>query len=115
MSETDDEKMRNLSAWLHGRMRGRASTPTSSSSVSISQQLQQSHSSWTKGRNHRRQREGGGQEAEEVPRGREVEEVHGESEFEFDASDLDDLNISGITLTNTSLPEEMHTPGEEDF
>ncbi|XP_050711658.1 serine/arginine repetitive matrix protein 2-like isoform X2 [Eriocheir sinensis] len=177
VSETDDEKMRNLSAWLHGRMRGRASTPpSSSSSYSISEQLQQSHTSWTKGQGHRRSKEGGkeeeewsrreggkevkemhrwrdrgGKEGEEMPKGKEEEEGHrgregeknvelsrgrerggkkveeltrgreredevrGESEFEFDASDLEDLSITGLTLTNTSLPEEIHTPGDEDF
>lgn len=112
VSETDDEKMRNLSIWLHGRMRGRTSTPSSSSSLSISEQLQQSHSSWTKGQGHRLER---GKEVKELPNGRGVEDVHGESEFEFDASDLEDLSISGITLTNTSVPEDLHTPGEEDF
>lgn len=167
VSETDDEKMRNLSAWLHGRTRGRASTPpSSSSSYSISEQLQQSHTSWTKGQGHRRREEGGkeelpggreggkeveemhrwrdrgGKEGEERQRGREGEkkvelsrgkeegekkveelargrdgedEVRGESEFEFGASDLEDLSITGLTLTNTSLPEEMPTPRDEDF
>lgn len=109
VSETDDEKMRNLSAWLHGHIRGRTSTP-SSSSLSISEHLQQSHASWTKSQDRR---EGG--KKGELPRKREVEELHRESEFEFDASDLEDLSISGITLTNTSVPEDMHTPGEEDF
>lgn len=187
VSETDDEKMRNLSAWLHGRMRGRASTPpSSSSSYSISEQLQQSHTSWTKGQGHLRSKKGGreeewsrregkemeemhgwrvggGKEGEELPKRREEEwsrgergqkeeeelnrggrgeknvelsrgrerggkreegltrgrdggdEVRGESEFEFDASDLEDLSITGLTLTNTSLPEEMPTPRDEDF
>lgn len=63
-----------------------------------------------------RGRERGGKKVEELTRGREREdEVRGESEFEFDASDLEDLSITGLTLTNTSLPEEIHTPGDEDF
>lgn len=109
VSETDDEKMRNLSLWLHGRARGRASTPSSSSSVSISEHLQKSHSSWTKNQGHRKEgRAEAGREAEE-----EVEELPGGSEI--DLSDLEDLSLSGLTLTNTSVLEDIHTPGDEDF
>lgn len=108
VSETDDEKMRNLSAWLHGRTRGRASTP-SSSSVSISEHLQQSHSSWTK--NQGRHKGGRVEAAKEEDE--EVEELPDGSEI--DLSDLEDFSLSGITLTNTSVPEDIHTPRDEDF
>ncbi|KAK8376809.1 hypothetical protein O3P69_010022 [Scylla paramamosain] len=106
VSETDDEKMRNLSAWLQGRVRGRATTPSSSSSVSISEHLQHSHTSWTKRKSRQKER------AREEEDG-EVEELPGGSEI--DLSDCEDLSLSGLTLTNTSVPEDINTAGEEDF
>ena len=109
VSETDDEKMRNLNVWLQDRTRGRASTPSSSSSVSISEHLQKSHSSWTKNKGLHK---GGHVEAAREEEG-EVEELPDGSEI--DLSDFEDFSLSGITLTNTSVPEDIHTPREEDF
>ncbi|XP_045124242.1 centrosomal protein of 78 kDa-like isoform X4 [Portunus trituberculatus] len=107
VSETDDDKMRNLSVWLQGRVQGRGTT-SSSSSVSISEHLQHSHTSWTKRKVCQEERA-----KEEEEEDGEMEELPGGSEI--DLSDCEDLSLSGLTLSNTSIPEDVNTGGEEDF
>lgn len=62
--------------------------------------------SWTKRKDRREERtqeDGGVEEVEELPGGSEI-----------DLSDCEDLSLSGLTLTNTSVPEDINT-GEEEF
>lgn len=132
VSETDDEKLRMRQTTFN--FSGRSGSV--SSSVSITEHLSHSHNKWsagkgaTKGRNHNVEAEPdkvykpGNKENKNTDKiqislpssnrlQQEVDEVEYGSDFEV--SDVEGVSISASSLTSTSIPDDLVTPGEEEF
>ncbi|XP_063615900.1 uncharacterized protein LOC134789117 [Penaeus indicus] len=136
VSETDDEKLRMRQTTFN--FSGRSGSL--SSSVSITEQLSQSHKKWSKGKGESKGRshdleaepsrvdELGNKEKKIIPTNtdriqinlpsssrlkHETDDIEYDSDFEV--SDVEGVSISASSLTSTSIPDDLVTPGEEEF
>lgn len=136
VSETDDEKLRMRQTTIN--FSGRSGSV--SSSVSITEQLSHSHNKWstgkgkTKGRSHDVEAEPsrvnklGNKEKNIIPSNtdkiqinlpsssrlkQDIDDIEYDSDFEV--SDVEGVSISASSLTSTSIPDDLVTPGEEEF
>ncbi|XP_027224853.2 centrosomal protein of 78 kDa [Penaeus vannamei] len=136
VSETDDEKLRMRQTTFN--FSGRSGSI--SSSVSITEQLSHSHNKWSTGKGETKGRsrniEGepsrvdkpGNKEKNIIPTNtdkiqinlpsssrlkQEIDDIEYDSDFEV--SDVEGVSISASSLTSTSIPDDLVTPGEEEF
>ena len=128
-SETDDEKLQMKRTVRHAARSG------SISSVSITEHLSQSHSNWTglrKPRSNNRLNKNSDYKNKRneicvsgVTRNKEIisgipelplkDNTHIDYDSDFEVSDIEGLSISASSLTSTTLPDDLVTPGEEEF
>ncbi|XP_069939837.1 uncharacterized protein [Cherax quadricarinatus] len=134
ISETDDDKLRmqKASSLLLNR------SGSASSSVSISEHLSQSHFHWCKGTN--KTEKGNSEPIDKTPKEEtresidnsggmysdikmeipqfvlvQTEPISMEYGSDFEVSDVEGVSISSASLATTSIPEDLLTPGEEEF
>ncbi|XP_064095343.1 uncharacterized protein LOC135207485 [Macrobrachium nipponense] len=119
-SETDDEKLQMKKAIRQAPRSG------SVSSVSITEHLSNSHSSWTKlGKNRVKKTVKYESTKSKTPApglvdSKKVEstspkDIPMEYDSDFEVSDVEGLSISASSLTSTTIPDDLVTPGEEEF
>ncbi|KAK7077869.1 hypothetical protein SK128_024774 [Halocaridina rubra] len=127
-SETDDEKLQLRKIIQQGGRSG------SASSLSITEQLSQSHSKWTssfrKSYKAKDMNEGNMFNANfdklqgtgnliskdyKVEKHKLVDKAAMDYESDFEVSDVEGLSISASSLTSTTIPDDLVTPGEEEF
>ncbi|XP_068219500.1 centrosomal protein of 78 kDa-like isoform X2 [Palaemon carinicauda] len=119
-SETDDEKLQMKKTFR------RAARSGSISSISITEHLSNSHSSWTKlGKPRVKKTVKYESPQSKTPMSRVVDskevetimpkDIPMEYDSDFEVSDVEGLSISASSLTSTTIPDDLVTPGEEEF
>ncbi|XP_042220209.1 uncharacterized protein LOC121865002 isoform X2 [Homarus americanus] len=137
VSETDDEKLKMQKTtfiWLNRSGSG-------SSSVSITEHLSHSHSHWSKSSQKKPNKHGSSEHSSDIAPQLEMPGNKGDDEgkcdgfklnspspaavqndndlveydSDFEISDVEGLSISPSSLASTSIPDDLLTPGEEEF